>query len=490
MLTIAWEYLTGRCVASDVTERERPEWPPHPDRVYQSLVAAWGEGGQDAEEKGALVWLATLPPPDIITPELLVSTGDDPVGDAPCATIGASPKSYVPANDVGGRAKPSLASLPSERPRKERHFPSVYVGSEACALVWPGVESAEHVAALGRLATKVSRIGHSSSLVRCWVPTNPVGTPRFVPVPGAQRGGLALRVASAGRLDELEKDFGDGDGSWVRPRGARWVDYREALPDGVTAGPFAAQLIVFRRVSGTMSLPGMLTYASALRATLMKHATANAMPCISGHDPSGQASTAPHAAYLPLPFVEHPYADGHLLGLAIALPAGLPFEVEEGVYRAAALAMDPETEVLTLRLGSAGTVGLVAETRPLPPYALRSRTWTRPVRRFLSVSPVVLDRQVPRRVRDRDAFVEDEMRRMCQRAGYPVPTEVALSDVGYLKGTPPAWEFPALPSKAGGARRHTHVALTFEEPLVGPVTIGAGRFRGYGLMKPVSGDGE
>lgn len=27
-------------------DRTEPEWPPHPDRVFMALVAAWGESGE------------------------------------------------------------------------------------------------------------------------------------------------------------------------------------------------------------------------------------------------------------------------------------------------------------------------------------------------------------------------------------------------------------------------------------------------------------
>ena len=43
--------------------------------------------------------------------------------------------------------------------------------------------------------------------------------------------------------------------------------------------------------------------------------------------------------------------------------------------------------------------------------------------------------------------------------------------------------FPRLNRKDGSDRRHTHAILVFEEPVRGPILIGAGRYRGYGLCR-------
>jgi CRISPR-associated protein Csb2 len=52
-------------------------------------------------------------------------------------------------------------------------------------------------------------------------------------------------------------------------------------------------------------------------------------------------------------------------------------------------------------------------------------------------------------------------------------------------GVPPSHVFPRLVRKDGGERRQAHAIVVFEEPVVGPVVIGAGRYRGYGVCRPV-----
>jgi CRISPR-associated protein Csb2 len=50
---------------------------------------------------------------------------------------------------------------------------------------------------------------------------------------------------------------------------------------------------------------------------------------------------------------------------------------------------------------------------------------------------------------------------------------------------------PPYPSVAGRIRRvQVHVRLAFDRPVRGPVLLGAGRFRGLGLFRPVRPDRE
>ena len=66
MFAFGIRYLNGwSMAAADGAKKERPEWPPHPDRVFMALAAAWFETGEDAEEGHALRWLESLGPPAV-----------------------------------------------------------------------------------------------------------------------------------------------------------------------------------------------------------------------------------------------------------------------------------------------------------------------------------------------------------------------------------------------------------------------------------------
>ena len=56
-LTIGIRYLCGRAMATHPADRQRAEWPVHPDRAFMGLAAAHFETGADAGERAALEWL-------------------------------------------------------------------------------------------------------------------------------------------------------------------------------------------------------------------------------------------------------------------------------------------------------------------------------------------------------------------------------------------------------------------------------------------------
>jgi CRISPR-associated protein Csb2 len=207
-LTIGWEYLTGCCVATDPASRQRAEWPPHPGRVFMAIAAAWFETGEDADEGQALRWVEKLGDPELGLPRQDSVFERSPVEVA------------VPPNDVlelwwkkegklsFGATKYDLAI---GRKPTMRSFPSFWVGEAQCFLRWPHAADTEietNRTALDRLCSKVTRIGHSSSLVRMWLADeihSPQPTETWVPDDGLAV--LQVRRVSEGTLDFLDRQF-------------------------------------------------------------------------------------------------------------------------------------------------------------------------------------------------------------------------------------------------------------------------------------------
>jgi CRISPR-associated protein Csb2 len=169
-LTIGWEYLTGYAVATDPSDRTRAEWPPHPARVFMAMAAAWFETAPRSDALGdmqpeheaegkALRWLETLDEPEMWLPHV------EPHNERLMGNV------FVPVNDKAGPAEATLQCVPSiTRSKQPRMFPKCYVGDAPCFFHWPAVEGiGAHENALARLLAKVTRIGHSSSLVRMWL---------------------------------------------------------------------------------------------------------------------------------------------------------------------------------------------------------------------------------------------------------------------------------------------------------------------------------
>lgn len=484
MLAIAWQYLSGRAVATDPTDRQTAEWPPHPDRVFQALVAAWGERGCSPAERAVLQWVETLGPPHLAAP-------DESVGAVSRATVTTV---YVPVNDTSGPAhgdyhEKHISLLPARRDRKPRAFPALHVGDATCALVWPEASpSPELRAGLATLCAAVTHIGHSSSMVRLWLTEAPP-PPAWVPATGRQRAALSLRTPHVGRLDALVTAYADGGEGWTRPPTAPWQGYIRAVADSAAPhSPLDPRLIVLRKTSGD-GRPGLIqapAFVAALRGTLLARASERANPWISGHQPDGSPLEQTHVAWLPLAYVGAEHADGHLLGIGIALPRDLSPDDEQAVLDALADAMNPDTGELRLVAGAAGAMDLAEEDRPAPPFALRADTWTRAADCWGSVTPVALDRLPPRRHENNDAWVAAQITAACTRQGLPAPCEVRILPVSPHVGAPAARAFPPLLRKPDGARRwHVHVALRFPQPVAGPLLLGAGRYQGYGICRPL-----
>lgn len=480
MFALEWEYLTGRYVARAYNEGQsgiEAEWPPHPDRVFQALVAAWGSLGEPIAGAKALKKLERLDPPEIYAPDV----------ERPGAqTV------FVPTNDKITDDQGCHKHMP-------RTFPSVLlpqgIGASSgdyacpfCALVWRSEDLNEDDRdVLETLCNAVTNIGHSQSFVRMWVSVEPP-VPNFIPLTDGKRG-IPLRVPRSGRFDTLCRAYAGGGAEWRRPPVGHYQAYtrRETPKREMPRGVFDSNLIVLRRTGGeALSLLETLAFAEALRGALLSHADDSGKELISGHRHDGTPSERPHVAYLPLPFAGYEHADGHLLGFALALPRGLSRTEEDSVWGALANAIDSDTDTMRLVAGSSGGCDVTVEERPAPPVTLQTNTWCRSSRGWATVTPAVLDRLPPRRHQDLDRWAAEQIAESCQKQGLPAPASIRISGFSSLQGVPPAREFPCLKRKDGLRRWHTHARIEFRESVAGPLILGAGRFRGYGLFKPVS----
>jgi len=221
------------------------------------------------------------------------------------------------------------------------------------------------------------------------------------------------------------------------------------------------------------------------REALISHADDlddGARALCSGHRPDGAPLERPHLAALPLAFVGHPHADGRLLGLALAWPRELPAAERRAALGAIA-------GVRELKLGRLGRWRLASAGTAPTLQSLRTPAWTAHpdgATHWASVTPVSFDRHP--KAKDRAAYQHacaDMIRRACRHTGLPDPREVIVTAISPHPGAPPAHAFPRLQRKDGGERRQAHVILVFDEPVCGPVLLGAGRYRGYGVCRPL-----
>ena len=491
MTGIGIRYLNGWAMATHPADRERPEWPPHPDRIFMALAAAHFETGADPAEAAVLERLEAEAP--------LLWAG--PHRERETVTA------YVPVNDSASPLKGSgksvkplapLGSLPLGRDRQARQFPVAIPEVPRVHLRWPGLDlSSEEQEALAGLCAKVTRIGHSASLVQAWLEEAPAdgepsdGLAELVPVGGAPAR-HRLRVPGPGRLARLRADFAAG----VRPHAALWCGYEtRPEPAAEPATPmtcFDPSLLVLRKVDGPdRGLESTQQITRALRDTILSHCPEPIPEWVSGHGPDGTPSEQDHLAFLPLPHVGREHADGHLLGLALAAPRDVPTQERRRCLGPLLFDERGAARKIELRMGRLGLWTLQIEERELRPVSLRAETWTatppaEPARRWATVTPVALDRHPKGSGRWRQ--MEESIRRGCRRIGLPEPSEVVVAPVSLFAGAPAGRSYPLLPRGSGGRIQHTHAVLIFDEPVAGPILVGAGRYRGYGLCRPLTPD--
>jgi len=531
MLAIEVELLTGRYAATAHNDRERAEWPPHPARFFSALVAALHDQEDvDQGARAALLWLEQQSAPSLwVDPESKV--GRRQVQDV-----------YVPVNDItlGGDAaireaedkvakaetpatkrraetaletvkreavavhvqpsdkalKTATALLPERRTRQVRTFPVVLPETPTFAFLWPTADPSSHRAALQQLCARVTRLGHSSSLVRCNV-VDRARTPMLVP---SDEGDVVLRVVGPGQLERLDRAFEHHQGVQSRVLPARAQRYgsasKLAAPSPKAQSVFSTDWVLFERVGGSRLVASRATdLARALRGALIEvHGNQDLPATLSGHAASGPTEQA-HVAFVPLPFIGHEHSDGALMGCALVLPRELPTSDREMLLRLVAKWEKERSDRrgnLTLAGGTLPSF-IVRRVDVSAKAALDPMRWSRSSARFITATPIALDKN-PGNLRSnqdgtaRKAALEAQksISDACLRIVGVRPASVEVSLAPLLTGAQHVRDFLPWPGRPGRTPRvRVHADIQFEVPVRGPLMLGAGRYFGLGLCLPV-----
>jgi len=535
MITLGIRYLNGFAAASDPDDRDAAEWPPHPGRIFMALTASHFQTDASASGRTALEWLEQQGSPQIHCSTGLsrdVVTQFVPVNPR----IADENKAREKERTAGKKPPPALQSAPGIiRTRQPRTFARTWLEDDTIWLVWPEVEAPTAIReALSLLCSKVTRIGHSSSLVQMWVSdADAPQSPNWVP--DDDRSVIRLRIATPGTLADLERRFNgaanesyaellvvaDDDSDKKEQKAARarlkadyeneppprhrpqlsvFQGYAAPLPLGETSAsvrgsvlsPFFLPLTL-ERIDGPyrhLDLLNVLIFCQRLHEALCSHCDdlgTAVIAMISGRA-NGKPLDVPHLAFVPLAFVGHPHADGRLLGIGLAFPETITRQERRGVLTALERARKEG-----LKLGRLGSWRIEPITVQRPPVNLLPKTWTdqpEGATEWATVTPIAFDQHA--KAKDKVAYraeIAAMIRQACQRIGLPEPREVIVMSVSAHLGAPTAQEFPRLQRKDGSKRRHSHAILIFGEPVRGPILLGAGRYRGYGLCRPMREEG-
>lgn len=459
MLALGVRFLTGRYYACDFRNRSKPEWPPHPDRLYSALVAAYHRDENETERE-ALMWLERQNPPSMAVKR------PQEVGS------GREIYAMVPVNDE--RAD-KIKLLPQNRGRQPRFFPSVYV-EDPVYFIWNDAVADESVAeALARIASRVTYLGGSMSFVQVWVENNPPA-PNLVPDP---MGTETLRVPYRGRLEELDWRYISGlRPSLSRQVRYRWADEQATITENPYRSLFTKAYFLARRTGPAPALQATLTITDALRRALLSIADKEYEGVIPSLLHGHENHDVPHCAFVSLPYVGSAYSDGHLLGVGVLFPEQASDDECRKVLRVLGRLEYLDTP--------AGRIGLepVVRLRPhLVPWGLKWERWSGPPRgtkTWVSVTPVLFDR-FPKRNK---GGILGAVEKMAENAGLPQPVRVKTVRFSPVSGVPPASQFRVKRTKNDPPRLVTHLIVTFSKPVVGPVLMGAGRYFGLGMFVP------
>ena len=310
-------FLTGRYVATAYNDRRRSEWPPHPARLFSAMVSAWGDAERpDLNERRALEWIENQAAPgiaastavargavshfvpvndasvvsrtlqerrasevyglmDLLGRELAASGGKETRDAARLRRKLASRRNLSSTVSRTGRTSvdSARAMFPDGRGKQERRFPSVFPVTPRVTYVWESRPDAEAEVALDQLLERVTRLGHSSSLVSCRIAPTPPDPTQVVTTDGI---GSRLRTVRPGQLAELERMHARHQG--VRPRSLPFtaVRYRDATApssDTVREPNTSGDWIVFEFAHGSRSFPTTRTVelATAMRAAILAY---------------------------------------------------------------------------------------------------------------------------------------------------------------------------------------------------------------------------
>jgi CRISPR-associated protein Csb2 len=476
MLTLEIEFLTGVCFAAESQSSDQPDWPPQPDRVFSALVAAWGTRGERSDEKAALEWLEQQPAP------VIEASGFEP------RRVGIS---YVPPNDPSG--KPEV--MPERRRRQARMFPAAVPHRAVVLLKWALEPQAHACEALSALARDVAYMGHSASLVRCQFVLDELADGQLTETSPSRR-------VYPGRLAMLERDYRAGR----RPLAGEFIEARlpvasREIPHSV----FSDRWIVLEDADGrSPDLRASAVVTRRLREAFMSRYGAEGLSVpefVSGHQTDGTAATTPHLAIVPMAHVGFPHSEGQLMGLGLILPRNLEEQQRNAERDWLSGLEDGEDRIQQWRtfdrmLGGIDHLNLgplgrweIARVLETSKKSLHTVRYGCVARRWSSVTPLVLDRFPKAKIpEERAEEIESIVSAACVNIGLPEPHSIRVSKHSAVKGAPSAypsgnapvwtkWTLPGFRAK----RMLIHVSIEFEEPVCGPVILGAGRFAGLGL---------
>ena len=494
-----------------------PEWPLSPMRVFQALVAAsaarWNERQTLDYAVAALNWLAEQPPPEVIASAGVASE--------------VRTQFYVPDNTADLLIPQFKKGIVDATPKRtDKVVRPTHLSGEAVHYLYPLPEGGcPHEEVLKAAARSVTHLGWGIDMVAADAAV--ISQAEADNLPGHRwrvvaSGGVPLRVPKVGTLDDLmrkHQDFlGRLSGGGFRPvpplscfevRQYYSATADTGVPptppmaafeihrtlDDQDANPGKSRFRAFHPVRRTATVAGMARHTAATIARQMGQDMAWVNEHILGHgeDKDGQSTSDQRLMFLPLPSIQPVVGVGAIRRLLVVGWHGCDLFADLRRRLNGAELIDRETCQPAAVLSQ-----LSIKDPQVEWYTKSNRVWT-------TVTPVILPghddpKGLRKKYRDRIALglaSAEEQRHLLERldarilallwkafhqAGWTADTlsgaELEYRKVGWLCGLDLAGHY-SLP-KVNFPR--FHVRVRFPHPLRGPLAVGAGRYRGFGLF--------
>ncbi|HEX4109167.1 MAG TPA: type I-U CRISPR-associated protein Csb2 [Solirubrobacteraceae bacterium] len=504
MIRVELRFPLGVYHALSSARFDEAEWPPSPVRLLGALLAAAHEAPAIdlSLARDALQVLCLAAPPVIV----------GPVDAAPIR--GAS--RWAPRNHGASELrKQGLSPRNLGRERTAVHKGGTVVGERPVEMRWLDVElTAARRESLARLVEELVFLGTSRSPVIARILDDPPPAEErdvWEPLPARANGDADVRVPDERLLDAFDQRHSarraTGRRGGVESSGhvalvplGRTVAYgvrereRERAADRTVDPCHWGETVILaldeQRSELRPKAGAAYLFARAFRAALL-----------GAYGPSGSPTDAPallrghgeqpHAALVPLAFVGSARADGIIRGVAVVLPhprrfAGAADYAEQrsrlDLGLSAFVAEGPSRR--WIEVPGAGRVFLRSASVGRSLATLRAERYRGPAHVWETVLPIV---HAHRRTSTGPRGTLRQLAADCAHVGVPEPCEVeVLADPPFARsprrvslplGTPEAWR-----SSLNGPT--SHVRLTFEHPVAGPLLLGRARHFGSGLCLP------
>jgi CRISPR-associated protein Csb2 len=487
------------------TPSREPEWPPHPERLIETLLAGAWARDENLAHRRALRTLEGQAPKISLTRQ-----ASDGVQMHRYGRYVQSSGQYAKVDGGGPKfleAECAFLTVP------------IFVGDGPHAVYsYDLPEDPERDALLAEVLSEVWYVGESASSVTLrLVEKPPEGMRLFVP---DRRGERPLRIPLPGRLDTLEaayarriagvtaatrtsggigtatkargeaeasaqRDLANGKAAWIAMREFReaedavaYAHYREA--GEAVVGRWHLEAAIF--LSPPVDIDGRnfekviadyrIAWLDSLRRT---------DPELTGHEIDGTPAARQHVGFIPLLDVGRPYAEGSLQGIGVLIPRDL----EDAVKREAFAAVERTASIRgrEQRMILLDEDSYVENAGKAAPRLRIARQMRRASREWATFTPAIPFRYTKSQAlrRDPDAL-RPAVLEMFARAGLPEPRYVRWAPASIVSGAPHTATIlrdPHLPP----AR---HLIFGFDEEVQGPIVLGRRAWKGYGACLPLS----